>query len=73
MTRTQNPKPDQCTICGSYLTVVEEYAGTRCLDPAHWQAAGLLHPSDFYPMARIMAEATAEYNSRTDLKEPPPH
>lgn len=61
MTRTQNSKPDQCTICGSYLTVTEEYAGARCLDPAHWQAAGILNSTDFYPMARIMAEATAQY------------
>ena len=47
-------KPERCSICGCFLTTVAAYNGSRCLDPAHWQAAGL-NPSNFYAMARIMA------------------
>ena len=55
-------EPGRCTICDYYLTTVEEFAGQRCLDPAHWQAAGVLASSDFYPMARIAARAHAVIN-----------
>jgi hypothetical protein len=64
MTLIQVGKPNQCTICGYYLTTGEEYAGHRCLDPGHWQAAGLLSPNDFYPMAIITARASIEFNLR---------
>ena len=56
--------PGRCTICGFYLTTIEAYAGHRCLDPSHWQACGLLAPSDFYPMAQIAAVAHAELSAR---------
>lgn len=46
--------PQQCIICGYYLTTHPDYADRRCLDPAHWQAAGLA-PRDFYSLALIMA------------------
>ncbi len=57
-------QPAQCAICGCYLTMGEEYVGNRCLDPAHWQAAGLLSSDDFYPMARLTARAHLEHNLR---------
>jgi len=60
MVLAETHQPAQCTICGYYLTIGEEFAGYRCLDPAHWQAAGLLTASDFYPMARLAAQAHLE-------------
>jgi hypothetical protein len=66
MSIINNHEPKQCTICGYYLTTSAEYTGRRCLDPAHWQAAGLLASSDFYPMARIAAQAHAEFKVRFD-------
>ena len=57
-------EPGRCTICGYYLTTSDEYVGYRCLDPGHWQAAGVLVSSDFYPMARLAAQAHAELNIR---------
>ncbi len=68
MLRINVAKPDCCPICGYYLTIIEKYAGSRCLDPAHWQAAGLLSPTDFYPMACIAAQANAEQNRRLEIK-----
>ena len=52
--------PTACAICGDYLTSSERYAGQRCLDPAHWQAAGVLASTDYYAMARIAALSQAE-------------
>lgn len=49
-----------CLICGHYLTTQDQYAGNRCTDPGHWQAAGLLAPRDFYLMARMVAGLPAE-------------
>lgn len=63
--------PARCTICGYYLTTFEQYAGNRCVDPGHWQAAGALTPSDFYPMARIAAWANSERNQRTVNRDSP--
>lgn len=60
MALVEIPQPAICAICGNYLTIGEEFAGYRCLDPAHWQAAGLLTASDFYPMARLAARAHLE-------------
>jgi hypothetical protein len=60
MTTILPNRPKRCTICGCYLTLNEEYVGARCLDPGHWQAAGLLTPPDFYTMARIMAAGQAK-------------
>lgn len=59
-------KPKCCAICGYYLTTLEQYAGSRCVDPAHWQAAGLLASNDFYPMAQIAAGANTELHRRSD-------
>ena len=47
--------PTHCVFCGYYLTIDEKYAGQRCVDPAHWQAAGQLAQRDFYAMARPVA------------------
>jgi hypothetical protein len=58
-------RPKRCAICGYYLTTGEKYAGRRCLDPGHWQAAGVLAPADFYPMARLTAQVRAELNQRS--------
>ena len=62
MTTINNP--DRCVFCGHYLTIEEEYTGQRCVDPAHWQAAGQFAPRDFYRMARLMAGGRAELSSR---------
>jgi len=63
---TNNHQPGRCTICGCYLTTVQDYAGDRCLDPAHWQAAGLA-PRDFYAMARIMATGQAQQSTASSV------
>jgi hypothetical protein len=60
MGTTNHGEPGICLICGHYLTTIDVYTGHRCLDPGHWQAAGLLAPNDFYPMARLAAQAQAE-------------
>jgi hypothetical protein len=57
-------KPGRCAICGYFLTSSEIYAGYRCLNPGHWQAAGLLAPNDYYLMAKITAKSNAELNHR---------
>jgi hypothetical protein len=62
-------KPGHCSICGYYLTTDEQYTDFRCLDPSHWLAAGLLAPTDFYPMARITAQASAEMNQLSDAPQ----
>jgi hypothetical protein len=66
MSKINSHKPMQCAICGRYLTTIDKYTGNRCFDPSHWQAAGLLASSDFYPMARLAAQANAELNLRFD-------
>lgn len=57
-------EPSSCRICGYFLTTIEAYLGSRCTDPGHWQAAGLLRPRDFYLMARIAALAHRERANR---------
>jgi hypothetical protein len=57
-------QPRSCKICGYYLTTEAQYSGYRCVNPAHWQAAGLLAPRDFYLMARMAAGARAELARR---------
>ncbi|MBN1218385.1 MAG: hypothetical protein JXM69_05625 [Anaerolineae bacterium] len=57
-------KPDRCPICGYYLTTLAEFAGSRCVDPGHWQAAGALSPRDYFPMAQIASQASVEYHHR---------
>jgi hypothetical protein len=47
--------PQRCPICHCFLTAAKEFGSDRCLDSAHWQAAGVLSPSDFYWMAQITA------------------
>jgi len=59
-------RPSCCTMCGYYLTTDEKYTGLRCVDPGHWQAAGLLRPRDFYAMARLVAGARTELARRPD-------
>jgi hypothetical protein len=61
-------RPNRCSLCGYYLTADEKYAGMRCVDPGHWQAAGLLRPRDFYAMARLVAGARAELARRPDYR-----
>jgi hypothetical protein len=63
---TTNHKPSRCPICGYYLTIATQFAGSRCVDPGHWQAAGILAPRDYYPMAKIASGATVELNQRSD-------
>ncbi len=60
----KNQNPDLCQFCGCYFTIINEYCGHRCLNPGHWQAAGLLAPHDFYPMALIAAQRNAEMSFR---------
>ena len=60
--------PECCSICGSYLTTNEQFASERCLDPAHWQAAGLA-PTDFYSLAIVMAARQTKQS--TDNSVPP--
>jgi len=64
MTVINSQQPSCCHICGYYLTITAEFSGHRCLDPGHWQAAGLLRPRDFYPLAQIAAAAHAEFRLR---------
>jgi hypothetical protein len=58
-----------CLICGHCLTTQEQYAGNRCTDPGHWQAAGLLGPRDFYSLARLVAGIRAELVRRPEKPE----
>jgi hypothetical protein len=55
-----NNKSNCCPICGHVQTMDAQFPGTSCIDPAHWQAAGLLSPHDYYPMARMMARASGK-------------
>ena len=57
-------RPHRCIICGYYLTTDEKFVGCRCVNPEHWQAAGLLAPRDFYLMARMVAGARGELARR---------
>jgi hypothetical protein len=57
-------KPPRCPICGYFLTTANQFAGCRCVDPGHWQAAGILNPQDYYPMAKIVSGALTEQNQR---------
>lgn len=47
--------PRLCPICSRYLTTAREYGSGRCLDPAHWIAAGELSSDNFYELARVVA------------------
>ncbi len=59
-----NNKPRRCPICGYYLTTALEFAGCRCIDPGHWQAAGVLTSRDYLPMAQLASYAATEQNRR---------
>lgn len=59
---TTTYQPYQCPICGGYLTTAEEYALSRCHNPGHWLAAGLLEANDFYAMARVVASGRNKYS-----------
>lgn len=61
---TDIQQPNSCAICGNFLTTSEKYAGQRCLDPGHWQATGLLNPTDFYLLSRIAARMGTELERR---------
>ncbi len=63
-------KPIRCSICGFYLTTAEQFAGYRCSDPSHWQTVGLLTTRDYYPMAKLTAQATSEHKLRPDNRDP---
>lgn len=71
MVRINASKPKCCSICGYYMTTSESYAGSRCVDPGHWQAAGVLDPGDFYPMARIASRANVELSARLSNEDEP--
>lgn len=62
---TTTTEPDSCSICGYYLTTANEFAGHRCVEPSHWQAAGLLSSSDYYRMAEIAAWISEELSQRS--------
>jgi len=71
MTKTDLRSPERCGICGLYLTTLEEYGPSRCLDPGHWQAAGIITSTDFHPMAWIVAHANGQLNRRLQQPEKP--
>lgn len=57
-------EPKSCPICGHYQTIAATFAGYRCIDAGHWQAAGLITPRDYYLMAKIAAWAKKDLNLR---------
>ncbi|MCB0168459.1 MAG: hypothetical protein KDI79_29795 [Anaerolineae bacterium] len=57
-------EPISCRICGYLHTLSVQYAGHRCVDPGHWQAAGLISFKDYYSLAKIAAEARKELHHR---------
>ncbi|MBI1877010.1 MAG: hypothetical protein HYR94_02020 [Chloroflexi bacterium] len=64
-------RPSCCIICGYYLSTDEKYIGSRCVEPGHWQAAGLLGPRDSYAMARLVVSARIELARRPAPPAPP--
>jgi hypothetical protein len=64
MPGSRSDQPEQCPICGDYLTLSRDHAGSRCLFPGHWQTAGQVDSTDFQKMARIMAAAQEERSLR---------
>lgn len=62
---TTDDTPERCPICGYFLTTAAEFTGRRCVDPGHWQAAGVLSPRDYYPMAQIASQADVERHQRS--------
>jgi hypothetical protein len=62
-------KPDCCPICGYYLTTAVQFAGSRCVDPGHWQAAGLLALDDYHSIAKIASWANTEHNQRSTKRD----
>lgn len=63
-------EPAACRICGYWHTLSVQYRGNRCVDPGHWQAAGLISFKDYYSLAKIAAEARKELPHRHH--QPPP-
>ncbi|MCB0175881.1 MAG: hypothetical protein KDJ97_35595 [Anaerolineae bacterium] len=63
-------EPVTCRICGYLHTLSAQYAGNRCVDPGHWQAAGLISFKDYYSLAKVMAEAKNELNYRSKHPRP---
>lgn len=57
-------QPERCSFCKYYLTTDPQFVGYRCVDPGHWQAAGLLKPGDYYPLAQVAAIAIVEHKQR---------
>jgi hypothetical protein len=53
-------KPACCPICGQYLTTHIYFYGCRCLEPSHWQAAGLLNKDDYYAMGQLIVQQMLE-------------
>lgn len=58
-------EPATCRICGYWHTLSAQYLGNRCVDPGHWQAAGLISFKDYYSLAKVAAEARKELPHRT--------
>jgi hypothetical protein len=67
---TATDGPGCCQICGYYLTKDPQFRSERCVDPGHWQAAGLLKPYDYYRMAEIVTGARAELDRRYEAMIP---
>ncbi|MCB0213516.1 MAG: hypothetical protein KDJ52_29505 [Anaerolineae bacterium] len=59
-----NTEPIACSICGLFFTLSGQFAGKRCIDPGHWQAAGIITVKDYYTMAKIKAAKANEQLSR---------
>lgn len=68
MTTTYD-QPERCPICGYYLTTAVELTGSRCVDPGHWQAAGVLSPRDYYPLAQVASQASVERHRRSTYQD----
>lgn len=65
-------EPAPCRICGYLHTLSAQYAGNRCVDPGHWQAAGLISFKDYYSLAKVAAEARKELHHRNNLHQTQP-
>lgn len=65
-------EPAPCRICGYLHTLSAQYAGHRCVDPGHWQAAGLISFKDYYSLAKIAAETRKELHHRQNHPQSQP-
>ena len=58
--------PQSCPFCGLNLTVDTHSVRRQCVDPAHWQGAGLLSSHDYYAMAKLAARGIMEMARRSN-------